>query len=74
MPRDILDPDAPFGGEKYRSALTWQAFQIRHNINFIGKSAGGIDDAILIFRSFCLLEPVVATLLQDSKKADIFAL
>ena len=69
-----LDPDAPFGGEKYRGALTWHAFQIRHNINFIGKSAGGIDDAILIIRSFCLLEPVVAVLLQDSKKADIFAL
>ena len=69
-----LDPDAPFGGEKYRGALAWHAFQIRHNINFIGKSAGGIDDAILIIRSFCLLEPVVAVLLQDSKKAAIFAL
>ncbi len=69
-----LDPDAPFSGEKYRGALTWHAFQIRHNINFIGKSAGGIDDAILIIRSFCLLEPVVAVLLSDSKKAEIFAL
>ena len=69
-----LDPEAPFGGEKYRGALAWHAFQIRHNINFIGKSAGGIDDAILIIRSFCLLEPVVAVLLQDSKKGAIFAL
>ena len=69
-----LDPEAPFSGEKYRGALTWHAFQIRHNINFIGKSTGGIDDAILILRSFCLLEPVVAVLLNDSKKGEIFAL
>jgi len=69
-----LDADAPFGGEKYRGALVWHAFQIRHNINFIGKSAGGIDDALLIIRSFCLLEPVVAVLLSDLKTSAIFGL
>ncbi len=70
----LLEADAPFSAEKYRGVLTWHAFQIRHNINFIGNSSGGIDDAILIIRSFCLLEPIVAALLNDSKKTAIFAL
>lgn len=69
-----LDPDSPYGAEKYRSVIKWDCYQIRHNLNFVGKSEGSIDDAILVMRAFCLLEPIVAILLQDSRKELIFAL
>lgn len=69
-----IDPDSPFSAEKYRSVITWHCYQIRNNLNFIGKSEGSIDDAILIIRAFCLVEPVVSLLLHESRKPAIFAL
>ncbi len=69
-----IDPDSDFSAEKYRSVLKWHCFQIRNNLNFVGKSDGSVDDAILIIRAFCLVEPVIKLLLQDEKKPIIFAL
>lgn len=69
-----IDPESRFSAEKYRSVIKWHCYQIRNNLNFVGKSDGSVDDAILIIRAFCLIEPVVGLLLQDSKKAAIFAL
>jgi len=69
-----IDAEGEFNSEKYRSVITWHCFQIRKNLNFVGKSDGSIDDAILIMRAFCLLEPIVRILLVDSKKGHIFAL
>lgn len=64
----------PFTAEKYRSVIKWDCCQIRHNLNFVGKSESSIDDAVLIIRAFCLLDPVVGALLQDKRKALIFAI
>jgi len=69
-----IDADSPFSASKYRSAITWDCYQIRRNLNFLGKSEGSIDDAILIIRAFSLVWPVVNLLLHDSRKAAIFAL
>lgn len=69
-----LDPEAPYGAEKYRSIVKWDCYQIRQNLNFVGKSESSIDDAILVMRAFCLLDPLVGALLQDNRKAMIFAL
>jgi len=69
-----IDLETPFSAEKYRSVITWHCYQIRNNLNFVGKSDGSIDDAILIIRAFCLVEPLIGLLLQESKKAAIFDL
>lgn len=69
-----FDPDSSFSAEKYRSVIKWHCFQIRSNLNFVGKSDGSVDDAILIIRAFCLVEPMVGLLLHDSRKDAIFAL
>jgi hypothetical protein len=69
-----IDPKSEFSYEKYRSVIKWHCYQIRHNLNFVGKSDGSIDDAILIIRAFCLLEPLIGLLLQHNKKTAIFAL
>lgn len=69
-----FDPDSSFSAEKYRSVIRWHCFQIRNNLNFVGKSDGSVDDAILIIRAFCLVEPLVGLLLHDSRKDLIFAL
>lgn len=69
-----LDPERPFDAEKYRSVVKWHCYQIRRNLNFVGKSAGSIDDAILLIRAFCLLEPIVGILLQESRRELVFAL
>lgn len=69
-----FDPESQFSTDKYRSVITWQCYQIRHNLNFVGKSDGSVDDAILIIRAFCLVEPVIGLLLNESKKEAIFAL
>ena len=69
-----INPDLPFSAEKYCSVIKWHCLQIRNNLNFVGKSNGSIDDAILIIRAFCLVEPIVAPLLKDDKKSTIFAL
>ena len=69
-----IDPESAFSSEKYASVIKWHCLQIRHNLNFVGKSDGSIDDAILIIRAFCLVEPVVGLLLKEDKKALIFAL
>jgi hypothetical protein len=70
----LLDPESPFSAAKYRGVIKWDCYQIRQNLNFLGKSEGSIDDAILIIRAFCLVAPVVALLLHDSRRAAIFAL
>jgi hypothetical protein len=70
----IIDPDSPFSAQKYRSVITWECYQIRTNLNFLGKSDGSIDDALLIIRAFCLLEPLVQMLLNESRRDLIFAL
>lgn len=69
-----IAPESGFSGEKYMSVIKWHCFQIRNNLNFVGKSDGSIDDAILIIRAFCLVAPVVGLLLTDEKKPDIFAI
>jgi hypothetical protein len=69
-----IDADGPLTAAKYRSVLKWLCYQIRLNINFTGKSDDSLDDAILIIHAFCLLEPIVGLLLQDSRKDTIFAL
>lgn len=69
-----IDPDSPLDAEKYRSAIKWLCYQIHQNITFVGKSDDPIDDAILVIRSFCLLDPIVGILLQESRKDLIFAL
>src|SRR5919202_1141349 len=69
-----IDPESDWSAEKYRSVIKWHCYQIRNNLNFVGKTEGSIDDAILIIRAFCLVEPVVALLLQESRRALIFAL
>jgi hypothetical protein len=69
-----IDPESEWSAEKYRSVIKWHCYQIRNNLNFVGKTEGSIDDAILIIRAFCLVEPVVALLLQESRRAIIFAL
>ncbi|GAC1546932.1 MAG: hypothetical protein NVS2B7_22410 [Herpetosiphon sp.] len=69
-----IDPDSPYTPQKYRSVVQWHCFQIRNNLNFIGRSEGSVDDAILIIRAFCLVDPLVGLLLHDSRKATIFAL
>lgn len=69
-----IDPESAFSPEKYASVIKWHCLQIRHNLNFVGKSDGSIDDAILIIRAFCLVEPVVGLLLKEDKKALIFDL
>ena len=70
----LIDPDSPFSASKYRSAIKWDCYQIRRNLNFLGKSEGSIDDAILIIRAFCLVAPVVRLLLEESRRAAIFVL
>jgi hypothetical protein len=70
----IIDPDSPFSARKYRSVITWECYQIRTNLNFLGTSDGSIDDALLIIRAFCLLEPLVQMLLNESRRDLIFAL
>jgi hypothetical protein len=70
----IIDPDSPFSAQKYRSVITWECYQIRTNLNFLGTSDGSIDDALLIIRAFCLLEPLVQMLLNESRREMIFAL
>ncbi len=69
-----IDPESDWSAEKYRSVITWHCYQIRCNLNFVGKTEGSIDDAILIIRAFCLVEPVVALLLQERRREAIFAL
>jgi hypothetical protein len=69
-----LDPTTPFNATKYRSVIVWDCYQIRTNLNFLGKSDGSIDDAILIIRAFCLVEPVIRLLLHESRHGAIFAL
>jgi hypothetical protein len=69
-----IDPDSDFSAEKYRSVIKWHCYQIRNNLNFVGKSDGSVDDAILIIRAFCLLEPLIGLLLQDNKKSLIFSI
>lgn len=69
-----IDPESPYSAEIYRAVIKWDCYQIRQNLNFVGKGQGAIDDAILILRAFCLLEPIVGDLLQDSHRAAIFAL
>jgi hypothetical protein len=70
----LIDADSPFSASKYRSVIKWDCYQIRQNLNFLGKSEGSVDDAILIIRAFCLVAPIVTLLLQESRKAAIFAL
>jgi len=70
----LIDADSPFSASKYRSVIKWDCYQIRRNLNFLGKSEGSIDDAILIIRAFCLVAPVVQLLLHESRRAAIFAL
>ena len=70
----LIDPDSPFSAAKYRSVIKWDCYQIRQNLNFLGKSEGSIDDAILIIRAFCLVAPVVTLLLHESRQSMIFAL
>ena len=70
----LIDPDNPFSASKYRSVIKWDCYQVRRNLNFLGKSEGSIDDAILIIRAFCLVSPVVQLLLQESRRDTIFAL
>jgi hypothetical protein len=67
-------PDSPLSAEKYRSAIQWFCYQIRRNINFVGSSGDSLDDVILVIRAFCLLDPIVNLLLQESRKNAIFAL
>lgn len=69
-----IDPESIFSPEKYASVIKWHCFQIRNNLNFVGKSDGSVDDAILIIRAFCLVEPIVGLLLKDNKKNLIFAI
>ncbi len=69
-----INGDDPWSPEKYRSVLRWHCYQIRTNLNFVGKSEGSIDDAILIIRAFCLVDPIVGMLLQPVRQAAIFAL
>ncbi len=70
----LIDPESPFSAAKYRSVIKWDCLQIRRNLNFLGKSEGSIDDAILIIRAFCLVAPVVHLLLHESRRSAIFAL
>jgi hypothetical protein len=70
----LIDADSPFSASKYRSVIKWDCYQIRRNLNFLGKSEGSIDDAILIIRAFCLVAPVVTLLLHESRRSIIFAL
>jgi hypothetical protein len=70
----LINPDSPFSASKYRSVIKWDCYQIRQNLNFLGKSEGSIDDAILIIRAFCLVAPVVTLLLHESRKSTVFAL
>jgi hypothetical protein len=70
----LIDPDSPFSAQKYRSVIIWECYQIRTNLNFLGKSDGSIDDALLIIRAFCLVEPLVQMLLHESRCDMIFAL
>lgn len=70
----LIDADSPFSASKYRSVIKWDCYQIRQNLNFLGKSEGSIDDAILIIRAFCLVAPIVTLLLHESRKAAVFAL
>ena len=70
----LVDQESPFSAAKYRSVIKWDCYQIRKNLNFLGKSDGSIDDAILIIRAFCLVAPVVHLLLQESRRSAIFAL
>lgn len=69
-----IDPESDWSADKYRSVISSYCYQIRQNLNFVGKSDSSIDDAILIIRAFCLVEPVVALLLQPERQAAIFAL
>ncbi len=69
-----INGDDPWSPEKYRSVIRWHCYQIRTNLNFVGTSDGSIDDAILIIRAFCLVDPIVAMLLQPGRKTSIFAL
>ncbi|HNP70927.1 MAG TPA: hypothetical protein PKK15_07465 [Kouleothrix sp.] len=71
---NLIDPELPFSASKYRSVIKWDCYQIRQNLNFLGKSEGSIDDTILIIRAFSLLAPVVSLLLHESRRAALFAL
>ncbi len=70
----LINAASPFSVSKYRSVIKWDCYQIRRNLNFLGKSEGSIDDAILIIRAFCLVTPVVTLLLHESRRSSIFAL
>jgi len=70
----LIDSDSPFSAAKYRSVIKWDCYQIRKNLNFLGKSDGSIDDAILIIRAFGLVVAVTNLLLQDTRRSVIFAL
>ena len=69
-----INLESPFSADKYRSVLKWHCYQIRNNLNFVGKSDGSIDDAILIIRAFSLVEPIIGLLLHENKKNAIFDL
>src|SRR5262249_41010096 len=71
---NLISLQTPFSATKYRSVIKWDCYQIRKNLNFLGKSGGSVDDAILIIRAFCLVAPVVNLLLQEERRAEIFAL
>jgi hypothetical protein len=71
---NVIDPELPFSASKYRSVIKWDCYQIRQNLNFLGKSEGSIDDSILIIRAFSLVAPIVNLLLHESRRAAIFAL
>jgi hypothetical protein len=69
-----IDPDGPPDAAAYRAVIKWLCYQIRLNMNFVGKSDDSLDDMILVMRAFCLLEPIVGILLKDSRKDIIFAI
>jgi hypothetical protein len=71
---NLIDPERPFSASKYRSVIKWDCYQIRQNLNFLGKSEGSIDDTILIIRAFSLVAPIVNLLLHESRRVAIFAL
>jgi hypothetical protein len=69
-----IRPDGAPNADAYRAAIKWLCYQIRLNMNFVGKSDDSLDDMILVIRAFCLLEPIVGMLLKESRQDLIFAL
>jgi len=69
-----LDLENASAADKYRYAVLYQCRQIRLNLNFIGKSEDSLDDALLMLRSFSLVEPLVGLMLNDAHRTAIFAL